>query len=220
MLQAVVEAIPAAVDGSCVRVAVDGPDGAGKTIFADELATAIRDSGRPAIRVSLDDFHNVRAVRYRRGQHSPDGCWLDSYNYDRFIAYVLDPLGPGGPRRYRAAAHDLASDAMLSPTPLTAPPAAVLVVDGLFLHRDELVGYWDFSIFLNVPFVITAARMARRDGTDPDPDHPSQRRYVQAQRSYFAACAPSERASLVIDNSDAGHPRICRRGSARRCFPG
>ena len=95
MLQAVVEAIPAAVDGSCVRVAVDGPDGAGKTIFADELATAIRDSGRPAIRVSLDDFHNVRAVRYRRGQHSPDGCWLDSYNYDRFIAYVLDPLGPG-----------------------------------------------------------------------------------------------------------------------------
>jgi uridine kinase len=82
------------------------------------------------------------------------------------------------------------------------------VLDGLFLHRDELAGYWDFSVFLTAPFAVTAARMAVRDGSHPDPEHPSLARYVQGQRLYFAACRPWERAGLVIDNSAAGAPVI------------
>jgi hypothetical protein len=53
---------------------------------------------------------------------------------------------------------------------------------------------------------VTVARMARRDGRHPDPGHPSQVRYVQGQRLYFAACRPWERADLVIDNTDVEHP--------------
>jgi uridine kinase len=37
--------------GHTVRVAVDGPDAAGKTTLADDLAEAVRASGRPALRV-------------------------------------------------------------------------------------------------------------------------------------------------------------------------
>jgi uridine kinase len=69
--------IPVSRDGSCRRVAVDGPDGSGKTTFAEELAAAVRALGRPVVRVSLDDFHNVRAVRYRLGRDSPQGFWRD-----------------------------------------------------------------------------------------------------------------------------------------------
>jgi uridine kinase len=68
--------------------------------------------------------------------------------------------------------------------------------------------FWDFSVFLDVPFAVTALRMAERDGTHPDPTHPSMRRYVEAQRIYFAACTPTKRASVVIDNSDFDAPRI------------
>ncbi|SNT55198.1 uridine kinase [Asanoa hainanensis] len=189
---------------------MDGPDGAGKTVFADGLAAVLRSRGRSVVRISLDDFHNVRAVRYRRGRSSPEGFWRDSYNYARFRADVLEPFGPNGSRRYRHAAHDLATDALLIPAPRLAPPDAVLVVDGLFLHRDELASAWDLSVFLDVPFTETAARMALRDGTHPDPDHPDLRRYVGAQRIYFAACAPLSRASVVIDNSDFDRPRIVR----------
>jgi hypothetical protein len=35
------------------------------------------------------------AVRYRRGRSSPEGFWLDSFNYERLRADVLEPLGPG-----------------------------------------------------------------------------------------------------------------------------
>jgi uridine kinase len=208
VLDAVAASIPAARGEDCVRVAVDGVDGAGKTSFANELVAALTARGRAVVRIRADDFLNPRAVRHRRGRHSPEGFWLDSYDYGRLAADVLDPLGLGGSRRYRTAAHDLASDTAVRPTPQVAAPGSVLVVDGLFLHRDGLAELWDFSVFLDVPFEVTAARMAERDGTHPDPSDPSMTRYVQGQLLYFAACDPAARATIVIDNSDPQHPLV------------
>jgi uridine kinase len=210
VVDGVADRVPLPQDGSCLRVGVDGPDGSGKTVFADNLAAALRTRDRPVVRISLDDFHNVRAIRYRRGRESPEGFWRDSYNYARFRADVLDAFGPNGSRRYRAACHDLATDAVLTPEPQLAPPGTVLVVDGLFLHRDALAAEWDLSVFLDVPFTTTARRMALRDGTNPDPEHPAMRRYVEAQRIYFAACAPQQRATVLVDNTDFHRPRIIR----------
>ncbi len=82
------------LDGDFLRIAVDGDDGSGKTTFADKAAAAIRLRGRPVVRISLDDFHNVQLVRYRQGRDSPDGFWQDSYNYARFQRDVLDPFAP------------------------------------------------------------------------------------------------------------------------------
>lgn len=58
----------------------------------------------------------------------------------------------------------------------------------------------------------TAARMALRDGTRPNPEHPSMRRYVEAQRRYFQSCDPARRADVVIDNNDWHYPRCVVRG--------
>ena len=189
-----------------MRVAVDGVDGAGKSTLADELAEVLRASGRPPIHVSADGFHHARALRYRRGRTSPEGFWLDSYDYASLRACVLDPLGPGGSRLHRSGMHDVVTDARLDLPWLEAPAGAILVLDGLFLHRDELAGTWDLSVFLEVPFAVTAARMATRDGTHPDPAHSSMARYIQGQRLYFAACAPWNRADLVIDNTEPDTP--------------
>ena len=98
-----------------VVVAVDGLDGAGKTVFADELAAELAARGREVVRVSADDWHQVRALRHARGRTSAEGFWLDSYDYPRLRAEVLDPLGSGGSREYRARGHD----------PLLRRPAAL-----------------------------------------------------------------------------------------------
>lgn len=168
----------------------------------------LTERGRPVVRVTVDGFHNARDVRYRRGRDSPAGFWLDSYDYVRFRQDVLDPLGENGSRRYRQAARDVATDTPLSPPARTAEPGSVVVVDGIFLQRDELAAAWDFTVFLDVPFAETARRMAVRDGTDPDVEHPRTRRYVEGQRLYFAACDPRGRADVVIDNRDFDAPRI------------
>jgi uridine kinase len=210
VLRFVAARIPQPADGRWVRVAVDGPDGAGKTTFADDLAAVLRSSERPVVRVSVDGFHAPRVVRYRRGRDSPEGFWLDSYDYPRFRADVLDPFGPGGSGSYRSAAHDVGTDTPSSPEPQTADQGSVLVVDGIFLLRDELADVWDLSVFLDVPFGETVRRMVVRDGIDPDVEHPGTRRYVEGQRLYFAACDPLRRADVVIDNLDVDAPRVVR----------
>lgn len=209
VLARVARQIPAAADRrSWVRAAVDGVDGAGKSTFADELAEVLTGAGRTVVRASVDRFHRCRAERYRRGRDSWQGFWLDSFDYPRLRAELLDPLGPGGSGRYRPAVHDVASDRQLDLPWRHADPGAVVLVDGVFLHRDELAGIWDFSIFLDVPFQVSAARMAARDGSDPDPDVPSMQRYMAAQRHYLDTCMPCQRASLVIDNTDLRRPVI------------
>ena len=200
--------VPQAVGDDCVRVGVDGVDGAGKTVFAAELAAALRDLGRPVVELSVDDWHRVRSRRHARGRESPEGFWLDSFDHERLIEEALRPLGAGGSRRFRPAGHDLETDEVLHGDLVEAPPGAVAVVDGLFLHRAELDGAFDFTIFVEVPFEVSAARMAVRDGSPADPAHPALRRYVEAQRTYFAQRSPWERADLVVDNSDLARPRL------------
>jgi uridine kinase len=179
-------------------VAVDGVDGAGKTTFCDELAAVLRARGREVVRASVDDFHHPRAVRWERGQTSPEGFFLDSFDHERFAEHLLVPFAAGKP--FRRASHDLATDEYVDAPFESASPSAILLVDGVFLHRDELVDHWDFSVFLSVEFAVSVARMAKRDGSPSDPDDPRNRRYVEGQKLYFAKCDPARRADLVIDH--------------------
>lgn len=195
-----------------IRIAIDGVDGAGKTMLADALAPLVIAKGRPVIRASVDGFHNPRAIRYARGRYSPDGFFLDSYDYPAFRGLLLDPLGPDGSGNYVAKHFDHRTDQSVAAQPQQAPPAAALIVDGIFLHRPELRDCWDLSIFLQVDFANSMARNAVRDGTPEalDPDAPFTRRYVGGQQRYLSECAPAERADIVIDHNALGTPGILK----------
>ncbi|GAB3519752.1 uridine kinase [Arthrobacter monumenti] len=187
-------------------IGIDGVDGSGKTTFANTLAMSF--PSRQTAVIHVDDFLNPPEVRHRRGRHSPEGFWLDSYDYEALWRDVIEPLLPSGTGIYRAASFDPSKDKALQPSPQQSATDTVVIIEGMFLHLDELVNVWDLSLFLDVPFDETARRMATRDGTEADPEHPSMRRYVGGQRMYFAAARPWERADLVIDNSDPGFPKV------------
>lgn len=192
------------------RVAVDGVDGAGKTVFADELGAVLTARGAAVVRASVDGFHQPRAARHARGRSSPEGFFRDSYDYGALRRLLLDPLGPGGDRRVVRAVHNVRAERAVEPVTEVAPASAILVLDGIFLHRPELRGCWDRSVFLDVDFAVSVPRLAGRDGGDPDPDAAANRRYVEGQRIYLAECAPRAAASVVIDHTDLAHPVILR----------
>jgi uridine kinase len=104
-----------------VRVAIDGPDAAGKTILADELAPLIERSGRTVIRASIDGFHRPRAKRLARGPESPEGYFRDSFDYPAFRTVLVGPLGPGGNREYRRRVFDFPTDMSVEAPVETAP---------------------------------------------------------------------------------------------------
>lgn len=192
--------------GRPVLVGVDGVDGAGKTVLADELAAVLRAGGRTVVRASVDGFHRPRAERYARGRSSPEGFYLDSYDYDVLRRELLEPFAAGGSRRYRTAVRDVTTDRALDRAAATAPDDAALVVDGIFLHRPELAPWWDLSVFLSVPFAVTYARMAVRDGCPADPGDPANTRYLEGQRLYLRSVDPARRATVVVDNTDPAAP--------------
>ena len=195
-----------------VRIAIDGVDGAGKTTLANALAPRVTAQSRPVIRASVDDFHHPRALRYARGRYSPDGHYLDSYDYDSFRTLLLDPLSPDGSGRYLARSFDLDNDRSFEPDWQQAQPASVLIVDGIFLQRPALRPCWDLAIFLKVGFEVSVPRGAQRGPArdSPDPDAPLNQRYVGGQRRYFDECAPEQRADIVIDYNELQAPNVVK----------
>lgn len=192
------------------RVAVDGVDGAGKTTLADELAGRVRALGRPVIRVSTDGFHQSRAARYARGRGSPEGFYRDSYDLAALAREVLSPLSPGGTLRYRARVFDVTRDEPVPGPALAAGPGSLLIVDGLFLHRPELRGWWHDSVFLRVPFTVSVPRGAARGPGfgSPDPAADSNRRYVAGNELYFREADPEAQAGVVLDYTNLDAPRV------------
>ena len=195
-----------------VRVAVDGVDGAGKTTLADELAAAVRVRARECIRASIDGFHRPRAERYRRGRWSPLGYYRDSFDLAALQQLLLAPLGPQGSRRYRAAAFDHRADVPVHTGERVAAGDAVLLFDGVFLHRPELRPFWEASIFVRVDLLTAAGRAMHRDRRTGSPGEELRslcvRRYLPAQHMYVSRLRPEDRADAVVVNDEPERPEL------------
>lgn len=179
---ALVDRLLAARDGCAFwRVGVDGVDGAGKTWFAGELAYNLDRRGVPTVRVTLDGFRTL----------------------------ALDPLSTSGSGVYVPTIHDVMEERPVRASPLGARPESAVIVDGIFLHRDEIVSYWNYSIWLQVPFEVSTPRGAGRGYGNADPAHTSNHRYAEGQRLYIADCAPRQGHGLRR-HSDLDDPDFLR----------
>ncbi len=189
-----------------VRVAIDGVGVAGKTILADELVEPLRRRGRSVIRASIDGFHNPKDVRYRRGPGSPEGYYRDSFDYEALVALILEPLGPGGDRRYRPAVFDFRTESRVELEERVADAGNVLLFDGIFLLRPELRDRWDFRIFVDTSFDVTVARAETRDiplfGSASAVRERYLERYVPGERLYLARARPGDHADVIVGNDD------------------
>ncbi|MBO3086270.1 uridine kinase [Cellulomonas fengjieae] len=212
MGEVVARIVGAVPRGRRALVAIDGVGASGKSALAAALAQRI--DARPVVVLHADDFFQPAVVRHARGRLSPEGFWLETYDYATLTSWALTPLRADGDGLYRGSSFDRATGQTWRPAAVQAPHDALVLVEGTFLLRDELVGFWDYSVFVDVPLEVMVRRMALRDGLDPDPEHGLMHRYVGAQRLYFARAVPWQRASLVVDNSAVDGPRIIDAASA------
>lgn len=210
LLVRLADAIERVATSHPVRVGLDGPPAAGKTTLANELALVLQNRGREVIRSSIEGFLFPRAQRYRRGEDSPEGCYHDSFDFDTLHRVLLDPLGPDGDRNFQAAVYDRDADAALSAHITTADPNAVLLFDGVFLLRPELIDRWDLRIFVSAGFEETLARARIRDtaamGSVSRVDERFRDRYLPSQQHYFDAVHPTDLANIVVHNDELERP--------------
>lgn len=198
-----------------LRVAVDGVDASGKTMLADELAGAlIKITDHQIIRASVDDFHQPELIRRAKGSLSPEGFYQDSYNYPALINHLLIPLGPDGDRHYRTASYDYLQDQPFAPPLQSASVDALLLMDGIFLLRPQLLPYWDLTLYIKAAFTNTVQRGAARDaeifGSHETAKLRYQRRYVPGQLLYLNEACPLDKADILVDNNKIDDPEIIR----------
>ena len=193
-----------------LRVAVDGPPAAGKTTLADELGVVLRAQGRYVIRASIESFLLPRAQRYRRGELSAQACYHDSFDFDALHRVLLDPLGPGGDRSFLRAVYDRQTDSAVSEPITAAPVDAVLIFEGVFLMRPELIDRWDLRIFVSAAFEETVAQARIRDealyGTPVDVERRFRSRYLPSQQFYFDTVRPTDHADILVCNDEPQRP--------------
>jgi uridine kinase len=181
-------------------------------MLADELVEPLRSRGRSVVRASIDGFHNPRKVRHRQGRASPKGYYEDSFDVDAVLNCVLLPLGPGGNRKYKAARFDFRTDSPVECAWLEAAQDAILIFEGIFLHRPEFLPHWDFTIFVEAGFGITIQRAFLRDRylfeTEQKTRQIYEQRYIPGQKAYLVAQRPFEKANVVFKNDDIQNPEL------------
>src|SRR5262249_30833640 len=125
-------------------------------------------------------------------------------------------LGPAGTILFRNAVFDYLKDALVNVPLLQAEPGTVLLFDGIFLLRGELINYWDSKIFVKADFRVTLSRALLRDselfGSEAEIRRRYTVRYIPGQLMYFEECDPESKADLIIDNNDPVNP-ILREGT-------
>jgi len=167
-----------------LRVALDGPDAAGKTTLAGELESALTSNhAREVVRLSADDFQAPAVHRHRRGRYSPEGYLLDAFDQEDLRRRILAVSG-----------------------------SAIVLVDGVFLQRPPLIDLWDATIWMEVTDATILTRALARDvdvfGSPEEVRRLYEARYLPAQRTYAATWRPRESADAVLQNDDPDAPRL------------
>jgi uridine kinase len=170
------------------RVAIDGPDAAGKTTLAGELEALIVGSGRSVSRVGADDFLRPPEERYRRGRDSPAGYYADSFDHAA-LAAAVERVG---------------GIVIVDGIFLLRPELARLWTFRVFVAVSE-----EESLRRGVE------RDSVLHPSREEAERLYRTRYLPAQRLYAAQAAPREAADAILWNDDPASPQLVLREGVR-----
>jgi len=184
-------------------LAVTGHSGAGKTLFARDLAARSRFHGRGAAVVSFDLFlsaarpeHDLARTAFVPAEHALDHVRV-AFDVDALVALVLAPHARGERINFERQDADGAS------VRVRVEPGDLLVVEGLFLLHPDLRPHFDRAVHLAVDESVLLRRIAGRDAWTRGPESVLlvRRHFLPAQRA-FDERRPLERHADVVVNAD------------------
>lgn len=166
-----------------VLLAIEGGSASGKTTLAALLARIY-----DAAVFHADDFF-LRPEQRTPARLSEPGGNMDR---ERLLEEVILPLTQGRPAVFRR--YDCHTQTLLEP--VTVPPRPLNIVEGAYSMHPLLAGYYDLSVFLDIPPEQQRQRILRRNG--PEMAERFFSTWIPLEQAYFNTLTPQLRCDLVL----------------------
>ncbi len=192
-------------------VGINGIDTSGKTIFAKYLQKFLIEKNFKIQVINLDDFHNPKEMRYS-GENQADNYYNKSFNIKTIVEQLLIPVHQNKEHKIKLTLLDLHSNKYEVEKDFSFDSDTIVVFEGVFLFRKELLPYIDFKIFIEIPLEESKNRAKERDvpiyGVEVLKKY--DEKYIPAQKKYLEECPPSKVADIIIDNTNLEFPKIVK----------
>jgi uridine kinase len=186
-------------------VALSGIDGSGKTTLSRRLADQLEALGLRTALLHLDPWHNPPGVRFSAddpGRH----FYANAFRFDELFERLVEPL-----RRARSVHLSIEltrlpeNDAFVHAFDFDG--VDVIVLEGIFLFKRELVGSYDLAYWVECPFEVALGRALARNQegqSEAELRRDYEAIYFPAQRIHLERDRPRAAARAVIDNGAGG----------------
>ncbi|MFS0574532.1 uridine kinase [Sporosarcina sp. 179-K 3D1 HS] len=189
--------LPAFRADRTVLIGIDGLGGSGKSTAALELQQQIEGS----VVLHLDDFIFPKAIRYQDGFEEWYCYYYLQWRYDYLVEHVLAPLKQGLSVKQDIEFYNKVTDRYdVRELHIPARTPAV-IVEGVFLQREELRDFFNTIVFLEVDRETRTERVIKRDyyiGNSDEILKKYERRYFPAEEHYLKLHDPTASADVVI----------------------
>jgi uridine kinase len=198
-------------------VGVNGIDTAGKTEFSRKLEENLVKHGFKVQLIHIDDFHNPKEIRYS-GENEVENYFYRSLNLELLLDEILEPIKKDNKLDKTIMLLSLDTDKYELFRSYNVDKDTIVILEGVFIFREEIRNYLDLKVFLQVPFELCKERAEKRDVPKFGKDILKKYdfKYTPTQRKYLEMFPPNELADIIIDNSDWNKPYIVRKISLEK----
>jgi len=202
------------LDDKPLVAGINGMDTSGKTRLAIEIEEELKNRGVPVQVVHIDDFHNPKSIRYQEGLPDYLQYYYLSINFPKLVQEILQPIKSNGKLERELILLDLKSDKWSMLRRYVVDNSTLVIVEGVFLFKEELQRFFDVSILLEVEEAEIIKRAWQRDVPNEGNGVIDKyfKKYLPAQRMYRKKSKPEKFATIIIENSNWEKPKVKRGG--------
>lgn len=193
-LKQIIEHLPELKSDRRLVVGIDGLSRSGKTTLAAELVKYFNGKRITAIPFHLDDFIVEKGQRYGTGEEP----WHEYYQLQWDCSWLKDHFF----RQLKSASelslpiYDSETDQRVVKT-TAIPPSCVVIVEGIFLQREEWLGSFDTVIYVNST---RDQRFQRESLAVQQNIEKFSERYWPAEEHYLMTRNPQKTADFIVQN--------------------
>ncbi|MEK4426863.1 kinase [Solibacillus sp. FSL K6-1523] len=175
-------------------VAIDGLGGAGKTTLVHQLKNELDH----VVIIHIDDLIVEKALRYNTGHNE----WFEYFQLQWDGIYLKENLFEKlhqNSKQLRLPFYNKEDDTSTFQT-ITIPLNCIVIIEGVFLLREEWKSYYDYIIFLDCPKEVRYERVLQRDtyiGDFEERLRKYQNRYWKAEDYYTEKQNPMKLAHRI-----------------------